>query len=93
MYAPQDNNRFLRLVLIPYHFSIIIMFAVVYAMIGLKEHFGVTTPTSTMPIYFSMVTHSSTGYGDITPKTDFARAVVTAHLALAWIPTLIVAIL
>lgn len=30
--------------------------------------------------YYTMVTHSGVGYGDVTPKTPLARQLVTAHL-------------
>lgn len=93
MYAPGTGNSFLKIMMIPYHFLIIGLFSIVYGFMGLKDHFGVTSPTSIMPLYYAMVTHTGTGYGDIAPKTDSGRLAVVAHLALAWIPTVAAALL
>lgn len=35
-------------------------------------------------MYFTAVTHSSTGYGDIYPLTPWAKALVTVHSLLAF---------
>lgn len=78
-----------KLLLLPYHCLLLMFFSMVYASIGLKQHFGVENPTPFMPYYFSVVSHTSTGYGDIAPRTDLARKIVTAHLCLAWVPTAI----
>lgn len=78
--------------LIPYHIVVLVVFASIYAMIGMKQHFGVADATPVMPVYFAMVTHSTTGFGDLAPKTDLARMVVVLHLCFAWIPTIVLAV-
>lgn len=87
MYQQSPGGSVLKYLLVPYHFFIIAVFSIIYGMMGLKEHFGVTSPTKIMPLYYSTVTHTGTGYGDISPKTDAGRFAVVVHLCLAWIPT------
>jgi hypothetical protein len=41
-------------------------------------------------VYFSLTTQTTTGFGDIHPKTDAARFLVSVHLLCAWIPILLV---
>lgn len=95
MQLQQPRTSFMtwiKWLIVPYHLFLIVGCAIMYSQAGMKKHFGVEKPTSFTPYYFSVVSHTSTGYGDITPKTDYARQLVVAQLCLAWIPTAIFAI-
>lgn len=82
----------LHTILIPYHVLIFAVFAWLYGAIGFRQNFDVPSDSSTATqLYFAVVAHTNTGFGDITPKTDVARMLVVAHLLLAWIPTVILA--
>tara|TARA_A100001015_G_C14499612_1_gene522474 strand:+ start:53 stop:340 length:288 start_codon:yes stop_codon:yes gene_type:complete len=36
-------------------------------------------------LYFTIVTHASVGYGDISPKTKKAKILVSTHIVLAFV--------
>ena len=36
-------------------------------------------------LYYSIVTHASVGYGDISPKTRKARTIVSLHIIIAFV--------
>ena len=77
---------------VAYQAVLMVMFASVYATIGLSRHFTVAGKTSDGPFaaaYFSVITQVTLGYGDIFPVTDFARMLVMAQSMLAWLPFLI----
>jgi CBS domain containing-hemolysin-like protein len=66
---------------------IFIVFTVIYWFMETSnpgEHFGDTFD----PIYFSIITHTTIGFGDISPKTIAARRVTSAHAILTLIFTL-----
>jgi hypothetical protein len=89
MYAIDFGASF---VFIAYQAALMVAFTAIYTAIGLQQHFTVADRTSTGPLaaaYFSVVTQVTTGYGDIYPKTDFGRVLVTMHLVLTWVPFLI----
>jgi hypothetical protein len=44
-----------------------------------EEHYTGTIETPLDVLYFTTTTHSSTGYGDILPKSQLARFFVTLH--------------
>jgi len=52
---------------------IAIFFGVLYSLID-PVHFGFETKLD--PFYFSFTTMSSVGFGDISPKTNFAKSLV-----------------
>jgi|TARA_B110000444_G_scaffold34325_1_gene29716 voltage-gated potassium channel len=56
----------------------------------MKEDFGFTDDPLD-PYYFSLMTMSTVGYGDFSPKTQRAKALVMSHhtIILAEIATLI----
>lgn len=69
-----------------YHGIVWAAFFGVYLMLpgGFKAHFQVPDPKKDMGpadiAYFTLVTHSGVGYGDIYPLTTAGRLVVMAHL-------------
>ena len=40
-------------------------------------------------LYYTTVTHTTVGYGDIYPKTTYARMIVSAHLGLVYLGALL----
>ena len=64
-------------------------FTVIYWCMDFKKHFNF--PATTDPhnfvdtLYFSAVTHTSTGFGDITPKTSPAKLLVLSHALVVFI--------
>lgn len=70
----------------PHPFRMILVawlfFAVIYQIMHAwsSKHFGFDDPFVDS-LYFSMTTTTTTGFGDISPKTPAARLVVTLHQA------------
>jgi|TARA_B110000459_G_scaffold91619_1_gene102460 voltage-gated potassium channel len=66
--------------IVPFSVLIItILYGLLYAMMK-PEEFGFTALID--PFYFSFTTMSSVGYGDFSPKTNRAKAVVMSQQAL-----------
>ena len=78
------------------HFVVLIAFAVMYAGIGMKKHF--TMPEShkdggiQSALWFSVTTHTTTGYGDILPLTHSARMLVMSQMICAFMLILALAV-
>lgn len=74
-----------RIVVLALHnyFEIVLWFAGFYAT--WRDQFGPTSrvlASEMAAVYYSMVTMTTVGYGEITPASDFARGMVTAHLCI-----------
>ena len=73
-----------------YQGTLFALFFTLYLTIpgGFRENFNTpndkTGKSWTDVLYFTAVTHSSTGYGDIYPLTPRARALVTMHSLMAF---------
>lgn len=82
-----------------YHATILAFFMVLYYFIpdGFRAHFTVPQLKNVKEddakgqrvtfgdvVYYSCITHATVGYGDIYPTTRGARALVTAHVMLAF---------
>lgn len=68
-------------------------FGGLYYQLSRMDHdaFNPYGPMSTISsIYFSLVTFATVGYGDISPKTDSARFLVSLQIALAMVYTVVV---
>tara|TARA_B110000444_G_scaffold148769_1_gene139117 strand:+ start:226 stop:501 length:276 start_codon:yes stop_codon:yes gene_type:complete len=66
--------------IVPFSVLVItILYGLLYAMMK-PEEFGFTALID--PFYFSFTTMSSVGYGDFSPKTNRAKAVVMSQQAL-----------
>lgn len=66
---------------------VLLSFTTVYLLMGMKEHFAFATttkPSALTSLYFAMTTHTTSGYGDIYPKSNLSKSVVMAHMALVW---------
>jgi uncharacterized membrane protein len=66
---------------------IFVVFTTLYWLMDSKEpgkHFG----SNFDPVYFSIITHTTIGFGDISPKTTAARRVTSAHAVLTLVFTL-----
>lgn len=72
-----------------YHAVLFLAFGAAYFALDFEKHFGVPKPSAITRVYFAAAVHSTVGFGDITAKTDKAKAIVTAHMMLAWTVPLI----
>ena len=83
------NSPFFKMSL-PYQASVFALFFVLYLTIpgGFRENFNTpndkTGHSWTDVLYFTTMTHSSIGYGDIYPLTPRARALTTIHAMLSF---------
>lgn len=73
--------------------AILVVFAGIYWALGMERHFG-TSPGSGAgdALYFATIAHTSVGFGDITPKTRLAKALVSLHVLAVWAVTLALAV-
>ena len=86
--------KFLKLTTNKYYFilfyaSIVITFALIYWFFGSSEHLKFDKETNDgdnitllNAFYFSTVSQTTTGYGDITPKSKFMRCMTILQLCL-----------
>jgi hypothetical protein len=70
-----------------YHLILFITFFTVYLTIpnGFAKNFNVPDKTTTSALdigYYTAITHSGVGYGDIYPLTSTARVLVSMHILL-----------
>lgn len=84
------NHQFLSLIqrIVRRHFFmvnaiIIFLFWTAYMHLG-QDHFNGDIKTPMDAFYYTIVTHVTLGYGDITPKTQMARRIVTVHSLIVW---------
>ena len=70
------------------YFLILICFSLIYWYFGTSENFNFVKESNNNSdsltfinaLYFSFITQSTTGYGDITPKTKLMRIIVICQL-------------
>lgn len=62
---------------------ILCFFTAIYLSIDMKTHYNVDR-SITNCCYLAMTTHTTTGYGDIAPQTDFAKWLTVAHMTAVW---------
>lgn len=89
-YAVRSYRRIVVLALHNY-FEAVVWFAAAYATF--RHLFGekaVVLSTPVGALYYSMVTMTTVGYGEITPANDPGRALVVAHLFVAVFMTLVI---
>ena len=56
-------------------------FAMMYRAVSACDPTAFATPLSTFDaIYFSIVTQSTVGFGDVLPKRGYVRAIAAAHI-------------
>jgi len=69
------------------HFFIVILFSGLYYKLLEPNDFngGEDLKDYGDYLYFTIITHASVGYGDISPKTPKARKLVTLHVVLAFV--------
>ena len=63
------------------------VFTVIYWIMN-KLQPGVHFGDAFDPLYFSVITHTTIGFGDISPKTRVARYVTSLHAVLTLVVTL-----
>jgi voltage-gated potassium channel len=86
-----DPRRLLAVALSNY-IEIIVWYALLYRQL-LATEFKCNDVSPASPVgalYFSLVTTTTVGYGDITPNTEFAAALVSSHLVVGILLTLLV---
>lgn len=74
------------------HVILFICMLIVYKFFpgGFENHFtrsdGIKSPPTLIDvIYFTTTTHSTTGFGDIVPKTQVAKITTSVHMMLVFI--------
>jgi len=78
-----QKNKKLRFLVIAV--IIIICFAIIYWCMGNNTNFHTNTNddlTFLDALYFAVGTHTTIGYGDITAKSQFMRAITSVQIAL-----------
>ena len=80
-------NTSQTLSLLKLHSLIFIVFTTLYAVMDFQKHFG---SSSTNALYFSASVHTSVGFGDIVPKTNEAKLIVTVHMLVSFAATLLI---
>ena len=65
------------------HVGILVFFTTVYKMLP-GGMFSNTDPSWVDCLYFSASTHTTVGYGDLTPKSPVAKLVATAHMMIVF---------
>ena len=63
---------------------VLTVFTLTYKIMDMKAHFDVPS-TMSNAMYFAISTHTTTGYGDVTPKTTVGRWVAFAHMMTVWL--------
>ncbi len=66
------------------HIILVVIFSIIYFLIG-KDNFNNIEDNYIDYLYFSFITSSSIGYGDITPKTNLAKILVMLHASTTFI--------
>ena len=82
----QNGGKLVRLILI--QLFIMISFGVFYYYIGTinKDHFTMSQAMTPLDaLYLSIVTQTTVGYGDISPKSPLARIVSMIQMILGYI--------
>lgn len=69
------------------HFIVAFVFSLIYYNYLTPEDFngGEGLNCYTDHLYYSIVTHASVGYGDISPKTRRAKLLVMLHIVIAFV--------
>ena len=65
------------------HIGILTFFTIVYKMLP-GGVFSNADPSWVDCLYFSASTHTTVGYGDLTPKSPVAKLVTTAHMLVVF---------
>ncbi|AGE55742.1 potassium channel protein kcv [Acanthocystis turfacea Chlorella virus MN0810.1] len=65
------------------HIAILTFFTVVYKMLP-DGVFSNGDPSWVDCLYFSASTHTTVGYGDLTPKSPVAKLTATAHMMIVF---------
>lgn len=72
-------NRFL-----PHHIAIFLVFAILYHLFKQEED-KESLQTFEDSLYFSIVTHFTVGFGDISPKSKVLRRLSMVQILLAFV--------
>jgi hypothetical protein len=80
--------------MVMYQCVLFTIFVAIYSSMNFRAHFEAPNPNAPItPItitYFTLASQTTTGFGDIHPKTDPARILVSIHILLAWIPMIMI---
>jgi hypothetical protein len=85
-----DPRRLLAVALFNYA-ETIVWYALLYRQLAMDFRCNDVSPASLAgALYFSLVTTTTVGYGDITPNTEFAASLVASHLVIGILLSLLV---
>jgi hypothetical protein len=65
--------------LVLYHIIIYIIFSLIYIQLDETHFIGVKKKSIHDKLYFSATTHTTVGYGDISPKSRLCRNITMLH--------------
>jgi len=80
------ENKFIDAIVL-YNVVVYSLLIAVYHIIDFKHHFNLpegTKPTTPVIMYFTFMTHANVMAGEITPRTDLARALMSIHILVTW---------
>lgn len=86
------NAKFLKAA-VAYNLVLYAIFLTIYFFLDFKKHFVVEDGAEISArgkVYFAIMTHTAGGPQDIVPTTDFARMLMSVHVALAWAQLMLV---
>lgn len=64
---------------------VFLTFAATYYMMDMEKHFINARNDPQTALYFSAVCQTTTGFGDIVPKTQQAKWLVMVQMLMAWV--------
>lgn len=91
------NSTLKRIIIrnIKYNVVIFIIFFIIYTLLlrNGSNHFKLNDPQSNNSLintfYFTLVTHSTLGYGDIYPTSNLGKLVVSLHVIVVMIMNIV----
>jgi Ion channel len=91
-FLPQLHVRLVWAAVV-YNVVVFLAFTAAYMSLDFATHFTSVSRVPVSPlgkVYFSVMTHSSVGCGDILPRSDLARVLTGAHATLSWLQVVLI---
>ncbi len=88
-----NKYNFKKLIYILLFSTIMIMLSSVVTYYAFRDDFGEKDTTFMDHLYFAITTYTTVGYGDLSPKTQGARAFISVTIFLKWLGIFIISTL